>query len=52
LSEEIGSGFKTAKHSSFSSFLEMMKTMIVKDRRLRKRVVALKEEIDMSQEQI
>lgn len=49
--EEIGREFKIAKYSSVSSVLERMKAMIAKDRKLRKRVVALKEEINMSQEQ-
>ena len=49
--EEIGREFKIAKYSSVSSVLERMKAMIAKDRKLKKRVVALKEEINMSQEQ-
>ena len=49
--EEIGREFKIAKYSSISSVIERMKAMIAKDRRLRKRVVELKEEINMSQEQ-
>ena len=36
---------------SVSSVVERMKAKIAKDRRLRKRLVKLKEEINMSQEQ-
>ncbi len=49
--EEIGREFKIAKYSSASSIVERIKAMIAKDRKLRKRVVELKEEINMSQEQ-
>ena len=49
--EEIGREFKIAKYSSVSSVIERIKAMIAKDRKLRKRVVELKEEINMSQEQ-
>ena len=49
--EEIGREFKIAKYSSVSSVVERIKGKIAKDRKLRKRVVELKEEINMSQEQ-
>jgi chromosomal replication initiation ATPase DnaA len=49
--EEIGREFKIAKYSSVSSIIERMKAMIEKDRRLRKRAVELRKEINMSQEQ-
>ena len=49
--EEIGREFKIAKYSSVSSVVERIKSTIAKDRRLRKRVVELKKEINMSQEQ-
>ena len=49
--EEIGREFNIAKYSSVSSVLERMKAMIAKIRKLKKRVVALKGEINMSQEQ-
>ena len=49
--EEIGREFKIAKYSSVSSVVERIKAMIAKDRKLRKRVVELKEKINMSQEQ-
>jgi hypothetical protein len=48
--EQIGKEFKIAKYSSLSSVVERMKAVIAKDRRLRKRVWALKEEVNMSQE--
>lgn len=49
--EEIGRELKIAKYSSVSSVVERIKAIIAKDRKLRKRVVELKEEINMSQEQ-
>ena len=49
--EEIGREFEIAKYSSVSSVVERMKGMIAKDGRFRKRVVKLKEKINMSQEQ-
>jgi hypothetical protein len=49
--EEIGREFKIAKYSSVSSVVERIKATIAKDRKLRKRVMELKEEINMSQEQ-
>ena len=49
--EEIGREFKIAKYSSVSSVVERIKGMIAKDRKLRKRMVELNEEINMSQEQ-
>ena len=49
--EEIGIEFEIAKYSSVSSVVERIKAIIAEDRRLRKRVAELKEEINMSQEQ-
>jgi len=49
--EEIGWEFEIAEYSSVSSVIEKIKAMIAKDRKLKKRVVGLKEEINMSQEQ-
>ena len=49
--EEIGREFKIAKYSSVISVIERMKAMMAKDQRLRKRVLELKEEINMGQEQ-
>jgi hypothetical protein len=46
--EEIGRESEISKYSSVSSVVERMKAMIAKDRKLRKRVVELKEEINMS----
>ena len=49
--EEIGREFEIAEYSSVSSVIEKIKAMIAKDRKLKKRVLGLKEEINMSQEQ-
>ena len=48
--EEIGREFKIAKYSSVSSVIERTKAMMAKDRRLEKRVVKLKKDLNMSQE--
>ncbi len=47
--EKIGREFKITKYSLVSSVVERIKGKIAKDRKLRKRVVELKEEINMSQ---
>ena len=49
--EKIGREFEIAKYISVRSVVERIKATIAKDRKLRKRVVELKEEINMSQEQ-
>ena len=49
--EEIGREFEIAKYSSVSSVLERIKATIAKDHRLRKRVMELKDKVNMSQKQ-
>ena len=50
--DEIGKEFKMAKYSSVSSVIQRMKSEISRNRKLRKRVEQLEEELKMSQEQI
>ena len=50
--DEIGKEFRMAKYSSVSSVIQRMKSEISRNRKLRKRVEQLEEELKMSQEQI
>jgi hypothetical protein len=49
--KEIGREFKIAKYSSVNSVIERVKSTIAKDRNQRRRVMELKEKVNMSQEQ-
>ena len=50
--EQIGREFKVAKYSTVSSVIERTWDQISKNRKLKKQVERLKEEINMSQEKI